>query len=428
MTVLKNPTNQGYGGNAKLGVLHAINENFDAIAFTHADGQYPPELITEYALPVLEGEVDAVFGSRMLNWRSALKGGMPLYKFLGNIFLTVFQNFFLSTKFSEFHTGFRIYSTASMKLIPFELASNYFDFDTDITLQFIRADLKIKEMPIDTSYGEEISHVNVFKYGVVILRSTLTFWAQQRGLYYNRKFDVDPNGKENLYLTPRAEYSKSHQIAVNRIQPQSRVLDIGSGDGEVCRQLKNKNCQVTGLDRTPPSPLSLIDNFITGDIMTTISERFDDYDVVLLLDVLSFSNDPERLLKSLHYTSAGNNSGVLIATTGNIGFITTRMAMLFGNLNYARRGLIHYNHMKLFTRSTFVALFENNGFKVERVDAIPAPYSQVIGDGFIAGFLDRLNRLLILVFPGLFGYRLIVEARPRSVLSDLLEQAKANDL
>ena len=105
LTVLKNSTNQGYGGNAKLGILYAINEGFDAVALTHGDGQYPPEMIPGCAPPVLHGEVDAVFGSRMLNRKDALKGRMPLYKFFGNIFLTTFQNYFLKTKFSEFHTG-----------------------------------------------------------------------------------------------------------------------------------------------------------------------------------------------------------------------------------------------------------------------------------------------------------------------------------
>ncbi len=100
--------------------------------------------------------------------------------------------------------------------------------------------------------------------------------------------------------------------------------------------------------------------------------------------------------------------------------------MLFGNLNYARRGLIHYNHFKLFTRSTLIKLLEDSGFKVEKVTATPAPYARILGEGVVASFLDRTNRLLMKILPGLFSYRLVIEARPRSVLSNILAQATVN--
>ena len=197
---LKNSQNQGYGGNVKLGIIYAMENKYDAIAFTHADGQYPPELIFDYSKFVLEDEYSTVFGSRMFSKKSALKGGMPLYKFFGNIFLTFFQNFFLSTKFSEFHSGFRIYSIESLQKVPFELASNYFDFDTDVTLQFLAADLKIKEMPIPTKYGKEKSRVNVFYYGLIILKSTIIFWAHVKGIIKEKKFSNVPSFQERKKL------------------------------------------------------------------------------------------------------------------------------------------------------------------------------------------------------------------------------------
>jgi glycosyltransferase involved in cell wall biosynthesis len=200
LVCLKNPINQKYGGNVKLGITYAIEEGYDAIAFTHADGQYPPELIYDYASLVLKGDYSTVFGSRMHNKKSALKGGMPLYKFFGNICLTAFQNFFLSTDFSEFHSGFRIYSLSALKKVPYEMASNYFDFDTDVTLQFLSAGLKIKEMPIPTKYGEEVSRVNVFYYGFVILKTTIVYLAHLKGVYYERKFDLHANDKERSKL------------------------------------------------------------------------------------------------------------------------------------------------------------------------------------------------------------------------------------
>ena len=100
ITVLRTPENQGYGGNQKLGYRYAIDNGFDIVALVHGDDQYAPEKLPELLEPVLRGEADAVFGSRMLDKRAALRGGMPLYKWIGNQILTAFQNRMLSTALS----------------------------------------------------------------------------------------------------------------------------------------------------------------------------------------------------------------------------------------------------------------------------------------------------------------------------------------
>ncbi len=110
MTVLRNQYNQGYGGNQKVGYSFAIKEGFDFVALVHGDGQYAPERLPHLLEPLRDGRADAVFGSRMMDRLGALKGGMPLYKFVGNRILTTLQNLMLRTELSEFHSGYRIYS------------------------------------------------------------------------------------------------------------------------------------------------------------------------------------------------------------------------------------------------------------------------------------------------------------------------------
>ena len=112
ITVLYNPVNQGYGGNQKIGYHYAIERGFDFVALLHGDGQYAPEFLPALIEPLLKGEADAVFGSRMMNKRDALKGGMPLYKFVGNRILTSIQNRVLGANLTEFHSGYRVYSVA----------------------------------------------------------------------------------------------------------------------------------------------------------------------------------------------------------------------------------------------------------------------------------------------------------------------------
>src|SRR3954451_23255458 len=135
ITVLRTPVNQGYGGNQKLGYRYAIDHGFDVVALIHGDGQYAPEKLPGLLEPFFKGEADAVFGSRMIHKQDALKGGMPLYKWVGNQVLTNFQNALLGSHLSEFHSGYRLYATKALARIPFERNSNDFHFDTDIIVQ-----------------------------------------------------------------------------------------------------------------------------------------------------------------------------------------------------------------------------------------------------------------------------------------------------
>src|SRR3954462_14017977 len=147
ITVLRTPENQGYGGNQKLGYRYAIDHGFDIVALLHGDGQYAPEKLPELLTPLVAEEADAVFGSRMIDRRAARRGGMPLYKWFGNQILTAFQNRVLGTQLSEFHSGYRLYSTAALAEIPFEKNTNDFHFDTEIIIQLVLRKFRIAELP-----------------------------------------------------------------------------------------------------------------------------------------------------------------------------------------------------------------------------------------------------------------------------------------
>ena len=155
--------NLGYGGNQKIGYYYSILNNFDYVVLLHGDGQYAPEYLPDILNKFEEKEkISAVFGSRMLKKGSALKGGMPLYKFVGNKILTFAQNLLLDVKLSEFHSGYRAYRVESLKKIFFQKNSDGYSFDTEIIIQLILNNLKIKEISIPTFYGDEISYVNGF--------------------------------------------------------------------------------------------------------------------------------------------------------------------------------------------------------------------------------------------------------------------------
>ena len=171
--LIVNKKNKGYGGVQKIAFNYAIKKNFKYVVMLHGDNQYPANKILLLIKPLLTNKYDAVFGSRMINSINALKGGMPVYKYLGNIALTFFQNLVLSSNLSEFHSGYRSYKVSSLKKIKFKINTNDFHFDTEIIIQFLKNNLKIKEIAMSTHYGDEISHLRSIPYGLNIVRSTL---------------------------------------------------------------------------------------------------------------------------------------------------------------------------------------------------------------------------------------------------------------
>lgn len=197
ITVLQNPVNKGYGGNQKVGYSYAICHKFDIVAMLHGDGQYAPEELPRLLQPLVEARADAVFGSRMMERFGALRGGMPLYKFVGNKVLTTIENALLGTTLSEFHSGYRLYSVRALEALPFLLNSDAFDFDTEIIIQLLNGNYRIVELSIPTFYGEEISRVNGPKYAKDILLSVIENVFHRRGIVYRRRFDV-PKRRSDL--------------------------------------------------------------------------------------------------------------------------------------------------------------------------------------------------------------------------------------
>ena len=191
--VAYNKKNLGYGGSQKVGYSYAIKNKFDYVALLHGDAQYAPEKLPELLNVIINQKCDAVFGSRMIKKKDALKGGMPLYKFVGNIILTKIQNFLLGTKLSEFHSGYRVYNVKSLKKIPFLLNSNSYNFDTEIIIQLKLIGSKIKEVAIPTFYGKEISYLNGIDYACNILANTFIGSLHRFGFKFQKKFNLKKN-------------------------------------------------------------------------------------------------------------------------------------------------------------------------------------------------------------------------------------------
>ena len=425
VTILRNPENQRYGGNQKLGYRYAIDNGFDIVALVHGDGQYAPEKLPDLIEPFIKGEADAVFGSRMMHKADALSGGMPVYKWVGNQVLTAFENLVLGTNLSEFHSGYRLYSVEALKKIPFERNANDFHFDTDIIIQFHFAGLRIVELPIPTFYGDEICRVNGIKYALDCCKAVLRAKLHSRNLLYDRKFDVGP--VEETYDL-KLDYDSSHTRAVDSVNSGARVLDIGCGRGYVAELLAAKAAHVTGLDQySPDSSTKPNVEFKKWDIdVEPCPVDVSQYDQVFLLDVIEHLRDPEVFMEMLRARAVGKRPEIVL-TTANIGFIVTRLMLLLGQFNYGRKGILDRTHTRLFTFRSLRELFEQTGYKIIEVRGIPAPFPKVLGNGVLGKFAMAFSRALIWVpfLRGLFSYQIYVRAQAHPTVPNLLKQTIA---
>lgn len=185
--IIRHEKNRGYGGNQKSLYKKALEINGDIIIMLHPDYQYTPLLIPSMVNIIGENLYPVVLGSRILG-KGALSGGMPVYKYYANRFLTLFENLLLNYKLSEYHTGYRAFGADVLRSIPFESNSDDFIFDNEMLSQIIYAGFPIAEVTCPTKYFEEASSINLsrsIKYGLGVLRVSIIHRLQKWGILHH---------------------------------------------------------------------------------------------------------------------------------------------------------------------------------------------------------------------------------------------------
>ncbi|MFB3146661.1 MAG: glycosyltransferase family 2 protein [Nitrospirales bacterium] len=198
VATVRHPENRGYGGNQKTCYAEALKRGADIVVMVHPDYQYDPALIPQLLEPLLRNESDAVFGSRMLGGQF-IEGGMPLWKFYGNVMLTALENMVLHVFLSEYHSGFRAYSKRYLQSVNLLANSDDFVFDTEIIVQGIAQGLHIREVPITTRYFDSASQISFWKsvrYALSIVGVLTRFLLHRSGLRPSRLFSSSRSGVE----------------------------------------------------------------------------------------------------------------------------------------------------------------------------------------------------------------------------------------
>jgi glycosyltransferase involved in cell wall biosynthesis len=208
---IRHDRNRGYGGNQKTCYTAALARGADIVVMLHPDYQYTPKLVTAMASMIASEEFDVVLGSRILG-RGALVGGMPIYKYFSNRFLTLFENIMIGQKLSEYHTGYRAWSRAVLEKLPLCNNSDDFVFDNQMLVQAVYFGFRVGEVSCPTRYFAEASSINFKRsvvYGIGVLRTSLQFRLDRMGLITSTLFSDETNSR----LPPLTELDVQRLLA-----------------------------------------------------------------------------------------------------------------------------------------------------------------------------------------------------------------------
>ncbi|MCI0682611.1 MAG: bifunctional glycosyltransferase/class I SAM-dependent methyltransferase [Gemmataceae bacterium] len=418
LKIYRNDTNLGYGGNQKRGYQYFLEKGFDIVIMLHGDGQYAPEILAHLYAPLVAGEADAVFGSRMMSdYGGPLKGGMPLYKFLGNRILTGFANRFLHMNLTEFHSGYRAYSLHALKHIDFTEMTDDFHFDTQIIIKLRHQGFRIKEVPIPTYYGNEICYVNGMKYAKDVFKAVLRYRRTVLGLAKAPEY-----AEYHVHYALKESRHSSHDYLTRLAGRNHDILEVGCGEGFMSAKLAADGNRIVGIDLLEqPQRRDCMQAYFQadldgglGDVAGALQHRR--FDCVLLPDVLEHLRRPERVLRDC--AALLKRNGLVLVSVPNVANITVRLGLLFGRFQYADRGILDRTHLRFFTRTTARRLLQDSGYEVLDTKMTVMPLELAFGLSPRNPFMVLLNRCLRLatvLLPGLLGYQTILVARAHAV-------------
>lgn len=422
LEVYPTPFDVGYGGNLKIGLRYAQQRGFDIVALLHGNGAYAPEVLPRLLAPFADDAVQAVLGSRWLARGTAQKGGMPLYKRAGIRALTAVQNRLLGARLTDWHCGYRAYRVRELRALPLQHNTDGFAFDTEIVIQLLARGSKIAEVAVPTYYGREIRHFKGIGYAAQCLGSVTRFLANRLHLVYHAKFDLEKPGEG--YAFKAAPTSLHQYIVAHRPAPGTRVVDLGAGSGGVGANLHELGAQVIAVDQFRPErefPFPYFAHELDGDFAAPVETAFGGRaDVVMALDVIEHLKQPEHGLGQIHALLVPG--GRLLASTANVAYLPIRLSLLVGQFNYGKRGILDHTHTRLFTIRSFKRALRGQGFEIVRLRGFGPPIQDVIGNNWLLRIVDRFAGLMARVWPSLFSYQFLIEAKRLDSVKDVLER------
>jgi 2-polyprenyl-3-methyl-5-hydroxy-6-metoxy-1,4-benzoquinol methylase len=405
----RQPRDLGHGGTRKASFEYALRNHFDLVALMRGDGSHPAEALPDLLEAAIEGQ-PLVVGSRLLDRREAVRGGMPASRLLSHTAATTVQNRILGLRLRDYLSSFRVYATDVLRRIPFQLNADDRLFDVHAIIQCRALGITVREVPVRGVWREGDAGREELRHAFRACWTAVNYRLHQLHLRRRGRYFVDLD----IHYTLKQSATGSHMQIVEAIRPGSRVLDLGCSQGLLAKPLREKDVRVTGVDGRPPdSPLAReLEAYLQRDLELTLELPVGrDFDYVVCADVIEHLKSRRELLRSARrYLKP---EGRLIISTPNVALWFYRLSLLVGRFEYGPRGVLDHDHAHLYTRDSFRREVEGAGFRVvkERVTALPFEVVfESTGRSRLVREISRLYHRLARLWPELFAYQIILEA------------------
>ena len=328
-------------------------------------------------------------------------------------FSTFINNFLGGTKFLDWHSGYRAYSTTSLNSINFVECPDGLSFDTDVLLQLNSAGFRIAEVAIDPHLGSDTSH----KIGLTTAISSLMTVVRHRlkimGFASSNVMRASYRFKFNEY----SSHSKLREVLQNI--SKSRILDLGCADGQLSEVAAELGHEVTAVDIEGAPKFANQITFFQCDLENGLpNDLTGNFDVVLCADILEHLRKPDILLFKLLPRLSHN--GMILVSIPNFGHWYPRIRTFIGRFDYDARGILDQTHLRFFTRNSFTKMATKAGYKVKRISVTGTPFEVMLREApqrrfswtFLISTLSNVDRMFCKIRPTLFGYQFIFELTP----------------
>ncbi len=387
VTVVRAVRDYGYGGNRKVGLTFALESGFDLVAVLSAGDDLGPDGLARLLLPALESGAALVRGARS---GSRLTLGESV------------ANFVLNLRLRDWHGGPRVCHVAALRRVPFLLNDDDASFDAQLTVQIKSLGERLAEvaLPALSAGGPETD----------ALATACSYRLHQLHLRRHGRWLVHRG--EN-YTFKKSPYS-SHRRILDTVPAGSSVLDLGCSQGLLAHELEKKGCRVVGVDRLPAAQVRLpYAQYHQADLDAELQLPYGrEFDVVIVSDVIEHLLHRELVIAAVRRHL--REEGRLIISTGNVAIWFYRVSLLLGRFEYGPRGILDETHVRLFTQATFERLVRQAGFEIVRRHYTPLPFELVFetrADSWFIRALDRAYHGLARLWPAMFAYQFVLEAR-----------------
>ena len=416
--------NLGHGGDQKVVYKSIAEVESGVVVVINGESRFSLDVINKFAQPIISGDADVVLGNlQTAKNDSSAKNMRSLGNYLSR-FSTLLNNFLGGTKFLDWHSGYRAYSTASLNSINFVECPDGLSFDTDVLLQLNSAGFRIAEVKVDTHFGPNRSR----KIGLTTAVSSLMTVARHRlkimGFSSSNVMRASYRFKFNEY----SSHSKLRDVLQNI--SKSKILDLGCADGQLSEVAASLGHEVTAVDIEQAPKFTNQITFFQSDLENGLpNDLTGKFDVVLCADVLEHLRKPDILLFELLPRLSDN--GMILVSIPNFGHWYPRIRTFIGRFDYDARGILDQTHLRFFTRNSFTKMATKAGYKVKRIAVTGTPFEVMLREAprrrfswtFLISTLSNFDRMFCKIRPTLFGYQFIFELTPLvSLTSDELSK------